>query len=62
MDKQRRRFSSIQLILVSLDVLLAALIIIGSEKLRYTEFGKASLTFGLVMLGIVTILRLLQKW
>ncbi|MBX4196393.1 hypothetical protein KW805_02285 [Candidatus Pacearchaeota archaeon] len=57
-----KRYSAVQFILAGLDISLALLIILGSEKLIATAFGKASLTFGLVMLGIVTVLRVLQRW
>ncbi|HLC31923.1 MAG TPA: hypothetical protein VJK51_04605 [Candidatus Nanoarchaeia archaeon] len=49
-------------IMALLDVLLSLLIIVGSQKLLNTDFGKVSITFGILMLTIITILRIFRKW
>ena len=44
-----------------LDILLALLIIAGSFKIVNTNFGKASLSFGFLMLWITVFLRIKHR-
>lgn len=45
-----------------LNVLVAILIIISSRFLVKTDFGRAALSFGFVMVAISTLLKIVQKW
>ncbi len=45
-----------------LDFLIALLILFLSNNLIETEFGRASLVFGFIMLVIVTLLGILRKF
>jgi len=44
------------------DLFLALSIFFFSHKLIQTEFGRASLIFSFVMLTIITLLGILNKW
>jgi len=44
-----------------LDALIASLILFFSRMLMRTEFGRASLIFGFIMLVIITLLGILRK-
>lgn len=57
-----KKYSLARNVLTFLDILLAVLIIICAWKLYSTPLGPAALTFGLVMLTITTVLKVLQKW
>jgi hypothetical protein len=60
----KRRGSSnpiLRNLMLILDVLIALLIVITAFNLSQTQFGKAALTFGIIMLGIVTILAILRR-
>jgi len=56
-----KKYRILRNIITSLDILLALLIIIFSQKLIGDSFGIAALTFGFIMLTIVTFLLVLQK-
>ena len=45
-----------------LNVFIALMIITAAMLLIRTDFGKASMTFGFVMLATSTMLKLVQKW
>ncbi|MFH1425261.1 MAG: hypothetical protein ABIG28_00840 [archaeon] len=55
-------FSDAGIVVFFLDVFLALLIISGSWLLVKTPFGRASLTFGFVMLVVTTILKFSRNW
>ena len=44
-----------------LDIIIASLILFFSRNLMKTEFGRASLIFGFIMIVIVTLLGILRK-
>ena len=48
-------------VIISLDILIALLIIFTASKLSQTAFGRASLIFGFVMIFVITTLRVFQK-
>ncbi len=56
------KYTTLEKLMVVADFLLAIAIILFSQKLIRTTFGKASASFGLVMLGMVAILRVVKKW
>ena len=61
-SKELSRFTLAEKILFFFDIGLAILIIFFSQKLIQSQFGKASLTFGIVMLGLITVLKVLKIW
>lgn len=59
-----RSYRAAKSILIYLDALIAIIIIVtllSSEALFASSFGKAALSFGFVMMGIVTVLKVLDK-
>ena len=48
-------------IIFFLDIFIAILILFLSKNLIRTEFGRASLVFGFIMLVVVTLLGILRK-
>jgi len=59
--KDLKKYSLLNRVVLSLDAILAILILIFSNKLLKTEFGKVSLIFGFIMLVVVTLLGILRK-
>lgn len=63
MKKEKRKpFGLLRNIIFTLNVLIALMIIVGAGVLAETDFGKSALLFGFVMLGISTVLRIIQQW
>lgn len=62
MKKRKKPYALARNIIILLDIILALLIIFTSFSIEQTLFARASLTFGIVMLGIATALRALQKY
>ncbi|MEK6855292.1 MAG: hypothetical protein AABX73_03655 [Nanoarchaeota archaeon] len=62
--KKKRKFSysALEKIIFFLNVLLAFLIILLSYFLVLSDFGRASLFFGFVMLLLCVILRIVRRW
>jgi hypothetical protein len=48
-------------IIIALDIIISLLIILAAFSLSQTQLGKAALTFGIVMVGVVTTLAVLNK-
>jgi len=44
------------------DVFLALAIIFWASRLNESLFGRATMTFGFVMVVLVTLLRIFRKW
>lgn len=49
-------------IVTILDIILALMIIFFAYRIIGTTFGAAALSFGLAMIVITTILKIVQKW
>ena len=65
MKKRRRKgeeFSFLRGVVFFLDIVIAFLIISGSWILVRSDFGRASLTFGFLMLVVSLGLKLSRKW
>lgn len=62
LEKELRRYSIADKLLFIGDVLIAIMIIISSQQLLVTRFGKYTLTLALVVLTLITSLRILKKW
>jgi hypothetical protein len=54
-------YSILRNMLFILDGIVAVLIIIASQELLSTQFGRAALIFGFTMIAIVTILKIIKK-
>lgn len=57
-----KQYSLARNIIASLDIFLALLIIFLAPKIAQLEMGKLSLTFGLIMLALTTILKIFNYW
>ena len=57
-----KKYSLARNTLASLDIFLALLIILLAPRIVELEMGKISLTFGLIMLAITTILKVFNYW
>jgi len=57
-----KEYSIARNIIICLDALIAILIIFLSRNLIQDSFGKASLSFGFVMISVVTLLKFLDKF
>jgi len=57
-----KKYSLARNTLASLDIFLALLIIFLAPRIVELEMGKLSLTFGLIMLAITTILKVFNYW
>ena len=65
MKKRRKKgneFSFLRGVVFFLDIVIAFLIISGSWILVRSDFGRASLTFGFLMLAVSLGLKLSRKW
>jgi len=56
-----KSYNWITRIIFFLDIFIAILILFFSKNLIETEFGRASLVFGFIMLVVVTLLGILRK-
>ena len=61
-DNEFIRLTYLEKILFFSVIVLGILIITLSTKLIQTQFGKASLTLGIVMLGIISIFKVIKLW
>ncbi len=57
-----QKYSITLAMLTFLDIFLAILIIVTAGTVIKTDFGKAAIIFGFVMLAITTVLKIVQKW
>lgn len=57
-----RRFIIARNILAFLDIFIAVMITVTARFLTNTLFGRAALTFGLIMIAITTILKISHNW
>lgn len=60
--EELKKYTLISRVVLFLDAILAGLIAVFSHRLISTEFGRASLIFGFIMLSFVTLLGILKKW
>ncbi len=60
--KELKKYSRAERMLFFTDFSLAIMVIWLSEFLSKTTLGKASLSFGIVLLGTVTVLKVLRMW
>jgi len=57
-----KRYSLARNVTATLDMLLAFLIIFMAPQIAQIDLGKISLTFGLLMLAITTVLKIFNYW
>lgn len=57
-----RRFILARNILAFLDIFIAVMITVTARFLTNNLFGRAALTFGLIMIAITTILKISHNW
>jgi hypothetical protein len=57
-----KRYILARNLLAVLDIFLALLITFTARYLTDTPFGKAALTFGLIMIAITTVLKISHNW
>jgi hypothetical protein len=57
-----KKYSLARNTLATLDIFLAFLIIFLAPRIAELEMGKVSLTFGLIMLAITTVLKIFNYW
>ena len=62
MKKEVKEFKKTSNVLAFLDVLLAVLIIIFSQRIIETQLGQAILVFGLVMVFMTTTLLVFKEF
>ncbi|NCN98746.1 hypothetical protein COU62_00090 [Candidatus Pacearchaeota archaeon CG10_big_fil_rev_8_21_14_0_10_35_219] len=62
LEKELKRYTTAEKILFFFDIILAIAIIITTRTLLETQFGKAVLTFGIIMLALITSLKILRLW
>ena len=60
--QELKKYSFVEQLMIISDALIALAIILFSQKLIETTFGKASASFGLIILSSVAILRIFKKW
>lgn len=60
--KGERKYRLLKNVIFFLNVLIAVMIILGGRMLAQTDFGKAALSFGFVMIAISTLMKIVQKW
>ena len=56
--EKKSNLDNIRKAIIFLDVIIALLIILTAQSIFKTDFGKASLTFGFVMILLVTFLKM----
>jgi len=57
-----RRYSIADKIVLSGNIIVAILLIVFSQRLLETNFGKYTITLALVVLALISCLRILKKW
>jgi|GEM_PF-1955570 len=62
LEKELKKYSIADKILLFGNIALAILLIFLSQELIQTTFGKSILTLALVILALITSLRVLKKW
>ena len=62
MKKEIKEYKKTSNTLTVLDILLAILIIIFSQRIIGTQLGKTALVFGFVMMAITTTLLIAKKF
>ena len=60
--REVKKFRLIRNVIFFLNVFLAFMIISGSWMLVQTDFGRATLSFGFLMLAVSVMLRLVRMW
>ncbi|NCO11704.1 hypothetical protein CO038_02335 [Candidatus Pacearchaeota archaeon CG_4_9_14_0_2_um_filter_39_13] len=62
LEKELRRYSIADKIVLSGNIIVAILLIVFSQRLLETNFGKYTITLALVVLALISCLRILKKW
>ena len=60
--RELRKYALAEKIIFYLTLIIGITIVIFSQKLYQTQFGKASLAYGLTSLAMITLLRVLKFW
>jgi len=60
--REKKPFRLVSNVIFGLNVFIGLMVITGSWMLVETDFGKTAMSFGVIMLAISTVLKVVQWW